>query len=233
MVGELIVGQLSTAITTAIIMPVLNHFWNIIIAIILLIVGFIVGKVIGAAVKELMTKFKVDVHVKIKQDELRLSNLFSLLVKWIIYLLFISQAGDVLGITLVSVALNNLAMFLPNVMTAIIIMAAGYVIGKYIEDAVRGSRFSYSGLMAKVLFFFVVYVSIAVGLNALNKGLSAPLIDPTLINSILLIIVGSLGLGMAIAIGLGFKDMFSDIGDEVGTELVKSMKASEKKAKKR
>lgn len=227
MAAEAVVSTLSGAINQAIVMPILNSFWPIVISAILLVVGYVVGKLIGAGIKELLIRFKIDTHVPIKKEELRFSSIFSEVTKWVIYLLFISQAAAVLNITVVATAIAALVQFLPRVLASIIIIAVGYIIAKYTEDFVRQSKFSYSGLMSKVFFFFVVYLSIAIGLNALNTP-QYTLIDPTLINNILLIIVGSVGLGFAIAMGFGFRDMFKDVADEVGKQMVKSLKKGKK-----
>ncbi|MFO7872330.1 MAG: hypothetical protein R6U26_01655 [Candidatus Undinarchaeales archaeon] len=224
------VAQLSGAIYDAIVMPVLTSFWSIVISAILLVLGYVIGKVVGAAVKEVLMRFKIDSHVEIKQEELKLSNIFSEVIKWIIYLLFISQAAEVLNITIVATAMNSLVLFLPRILAGIIIISVGYVIARYVEDIVGGSKFAYSGLMAKVFFFFVVYLSIAIGLNALNTA-QYTLIDPTLINNILLIIVGAVGFGFAIAMGLGLKTAFKKVGNELGKSMVKSLKAKKKKHK--
>jgi hypothetical protein len=58
---------------------------------------------------------------------------------------------------------------------------------------------TYSDIVAKILFFLILYISIAMALPLVG-------IDPTLVNNILLVIIGSVGLGLAIAIGLGLKD---------------------------
>lgn len=199
---------------------------GIISAGILLVVGFIIGKIVGAAIKEILLKANLDRHVELKREELKLSNLFSEIIKWIIYLLFIQQAALVVGIGAVASAFGALIAFLPGVIAAIIVVAVGYVIARYIEDVVFDSRVSYSGIMSKVFFFFIVYISVAIALPLV--GISGQLLE-----YILLIIVGSAGLGFAIAIGLGMKTLFQDIADEVGTNVVKHMKKTETDARKK
>ncbi|MFH1424204.1 MAG: hypothetical protein ABIG20_00820 [archaeon] len=194
---------------------------GIIAATILLIVGFIIGKIVGAAVKEVLLKANIDRHIELKREELKLSNFFSELVKWIIYLLFIQQAALSMGIMAVAAAFGALLAFLPSVVEAVIVVAVGYVLARYIEDVVFDSRVSYSGLMSKVFFFFVVYVSISIALPLVGIG-------GALLQNILLIIVGSVGLGFAIAMGLGLKDMFEDISDVAGRNLIRQMKKPKK-----
>jgi len=59
---------------------------------------------------------------------------------------------------------------------------------------------SYSGLIGSGIFFLTIYIAIALALPLLG-------IDPTLINNLLLVIVGSFGIGIALAIGFGLKDV--------------------------
>ena len=186
-------------------------------AILLLIVGFVLGKLIGRGIKELLIKANVDKHIAIKQEHLRLSNLFSVIIKWLIYLLFIQQASLALGIIAVADAFGMLVSFLPSMLEAIIVVVFGYVIAKYVEETVRESKLAYTGIMSKVFSFFIVYVAISIALPLV--GLS-----DKLVTNILLIIVGSAGLGFALAFGLGMKHFFEDLGSDLGSHVKKTLK---------
>ena len=63
---------------------------------------------------------------------------------------------------------------------------------------------TYATLVGKVLFFFILYVAIALALPILG-------VPSALVSNILLIIIGSVGVGIAIALGLGLKDAVADI----------------------
>lgn len=208
--------------------PIGANFWNIVFAFIVIGIGFIVGKIVSLALKEVLLKFKIDKYVKIKQEEIRLSNIFPEILAWIVYLLFISAAlEEFFGLTILAQAALSVARFLPGLLVAIVIVAFGYVFARYVEDIVKNSRFAYSGIMSKVFFFFIVYIGIIIGVNALNDITGTVLINVAILEKVLLIIVGSFGLGFAIAMGLGLKDMFKSMSDELGKNMLKSLKKIE------
>jgi len=190
---------------------------GIVTAIILLLVGFVLGKLIGKGLRELLLKANIDKHVGIRHEKLRLSNLFTVIVKWLIYLLFVQQASLALGIIAVANAFGKIVVFIPNLLEAIIVVAFGYVVAKYVEETIGETRLAYTGIMGKVFAFFVVYVAIAIALPLV--GLS-----DVLVNNILLIIVGSVGLGFALAFGLGMQHFFKDLSGDVKTHLKKLKK---------
>jgi len=73
----------------------------------------------------------------------------------------------------------------------------------YIKDKVVHSKTFYGELIGNLIFFIIIYVSVALALPFVG-------IDPTLINWILIVIVASLGAGLAIAIGLGLKEVVAE-----------------------
>jgi len=173
-------------------------------AIIILIVGFVIGKLIGAAVEEILLKARIDQYVRSKRTEIKLSHIFAVILKWVIYLVFLQQASYTLAIPIISTFLGEIIAFLPGVIQAIITVGVGYALARYIEGLVRDSEVAYSGISSKVFFFFILYLAIALALP--NVGINA-----TLVNSILLIIVGAGGLGGAIAVGLGARETVGSI----------------------
>ncbi len=85
-----------------------------------------------------------------------------------------------------------------------VVVAAGYALARYIEELISDSDFVYAHLMSRVFFFMIIYIAIALALPKVG-------LDATLVNNILLIIVGSIGLGFAIALGLGLKDTIAEL----------------------
>jgi hypothetical protein len=180
---------------------------NLISAIILLVIGLVVGKIVGRIVKEALERAKIDYYVHEKRKPVfSLSSLFSVITRWWIYLAFITAAlsREVLGITSLAIWIAEINAFIPRVVGAALILVAGYILGEYIKEHFKKTERVWASLVGKITFFFIIYVAIALALPIL--GISA-----TLVNNILLVIVGSIGLGLAIALGLGMKDAVSDI----------------------
>ena len=180
---------------------------NLISAIVLLAIGLVLGKVFGRIVKEVLEKIKLDYYVtETEKPSISISGLFSMVTRWWIYLAFITAAlsKEVLGIPELASWVGNVTNFVPNIIGAAIVVVVGYILSEFMRGQLKKTGKIYASIVAKILFFFVMYVSIAIALQIL--GLST-----VLVNSILLVIVASFGLGVAIALGLGLKDAVTDI----------------------
>lgn len=178
---------------------------NILAAAILLVIGLVLGKVISRVVYELLDRIRLDFYItETKKPLVSVEGLFAAITRWWIYLAFITAAVGVLQIAELTQILRTVVGFIPNIIGASIVMVVGYVLAEYIRGHIGASGKLYAILTGKVLFFLVLYVSIALALPIL--GVSA-----TLVNSVLLVIIGSVGLGVAIALGLGLKEAVSEI----------------------
>ncbi len=190
---------------------ILTQFYNSFInflprlggAIVLLIIGWVVGSLVGRGVKKILIRYKIDQRIgRGRKPFFRLSEIFPLLISWIIYLVFIQAAlsEEVLGIPTLAEMVGAIISFLPGLLEGVIIVIVGYALAEYIREQIERSKLVYSEIVGNVLFFFIIYVSIALALPLWG-------INPSLVNNILLIIIGSIGAGLAIAIGLGLKDI--------------------------
>jgi len=174
---------------------------NLISAIILLIIGLVVGKILGRVVKGLLERVNLDYFVtEQKKPVVSLSNLFSVITRWWIYLGFITAAlsTEVLGVPALAAWTAQITAFIPKIIGASAIIVAGYALAEYIKMHLKSTNKLWAMVTGKVIFFFVLYVGIALALPVLG-------VPATLVNNILLVIVASIGLGLAIALGLGLK----------------------------
>lgn|SRR3989338_9041582 len=179
-------------------------------AIILLVIGLVVGKIVGRVVKEVLERVKLDYYVsETHKPVVSLSHLFSVISRWWIYLAFITAAlsREVLGITALAVWIAEINAFIPRIIGASVIFVVGFVLAEYIKSHMKKTKSLWGNIVGKTIFFFVIYVSIALALPILG-------ITSTLVNNILLVIIGSVGLGVAIALGLGLKDSVAYISNK-------------------
>jgi len=139
-----------------------------------------------------------------KKPVLSLTDIFVVITRWWIYLAFVAAAVSVLKITELTLWVRQILNFIPNIVGAALIMAAGYVIAEYIKTHIKKTGTLHGTLVAKILTFFIIYVAIALALPVLG-------IPSMLVGNILLVIIGSIGVGVAIALGLGLKDAVSDV----------------------
>lgn len=191
---------------------VLMAFWNsflttlpaIITCLIILIIGFIVGKVAGRIAKEILVRIKIDKYISEKEKfKLNISELGSLITKWTFYIWFIQLGVTALGISELTSLTMSAVNFLLGAVGAVVIILVGYVFACFVKDRVVQVKTFYGDVVGNLIFFLIMYVSVALALPFVK-------IDPTLINWLLIVIVASLGIGLAIAIGLGLKDVIAE-----------------------
>ncbi len=175
---------------------------NLVAAIILLVIGLVVGKIVGRVLKEVLLRLKVDYYVsETHKPAISLADLFGVIGRWWVYLAFITAAlsTEVLGVPSLAAWMATINAFIPNIVGATVIVVAGYVVGEYVKTQLTKHDKHYSTLTAKLLFFFILFVAVAIALPIL--GVSA-----VLVNNILLAIVGAVAVAFAIAFGLGARD---------------------------
>lgn len=181
-------------------------------ATVLLVVGYILGRITYSVVNRVLEHTQVDEYFEEEGHlELELSRLFAELGKWIIYFVFLQAATEKLGVEPVTQLLQELVQWIPNVIGAIAIFLAGYGIAIYTKDYIIGEETIYADLLGKIVFFFVLYISVATALPLAG-------VQTEILNNILLILIASAGLGLAIgggiAAGLGLKDIVQDEAED-------------------
>lgn len=188
---------------------------KIAIAVILLLIGWLIGWAVVKVTRKVLEWVKIDHYIMHEgKSHFRLSRILPVVFSWFIYLAFIQAAVEALGIISLVQVVGLILNFIPGLIGAILVIVAGYAIGEYVRRHVEDSGVHYSDLIAKGLFFLILYIAVATALPLVY-------IDATLINNILLVIIGSVGAGMAIAMGLGFKDEFSRLAKKYGKKMVK------------
>ncbi len=190
----------------------LTNLYPLTLSIVWLIIGLIVGKVVGRIIREFLTRVKLDEYV-IESDKikLKLSDAFSTLFKWIIYFVFITIASETLGIQVVIEMVKAIIEFLIGVIKASTIILVGYTLASYIKEKVLHANTFYGDIIGKLVFFLIIYISISTALPLVGIERLTQLTD-----TILLIIVGALGLGLAIALGLGLKPFVEEVSKKYG-----------------
>lgn len=126
------------------------------------------------------------------------------ILKWLIVLTFFIAATNILGLTTVSNVLGGVLSYVPNVVSAVIVMAIGVLLAGIVEGLVKGALASVdlktSRLMGKVASYTVVTITILAAFSELK-------IAEAFINILFIGFVSMLALGFGLAIGLGAKDV--------------------------
>lgn len=190
-----------------------NFLLSLVLIVIILIVGWIAAKIIRAVVTRILKTVKLDVlSERTKLDELlrkggmknTLSEMIGNIFYWLLLLIALVVAVNAVGLSAAADLLNRIILYIPNVIAAIFILVLGAslarVMGNVVQAASANAGIEQSKLLSKIVEIVIMVFAIAVTLEQLNIG-------KTVIGLAVNIILASLGLGFALAIGLGCKDI--------------------------
>ena len=207
---------------------VLSVLPDLIGAIIIVIFGFIVAPVLGGLVKKFIDLLRIDTlseKVGINDlfqgysDNFSVSLLIGKLVKWFFVLSFTMAAAEVLGWSRVTIFLNEIIFYIPQVLVAVVILALSMVAGKFFETivtrSIQGSNTPIDqpellGIITK--WAFVIF------------GILAALLQLGIASSLIQILFTGIVLALALAFGLGGRKKAEEILDRVEIKVVAKTK---------
>ena len=192
----------------------------------ILIVGWMVAKLIEAIVIRILKAIRLDVasdkagisNVLAQGDiKMTLSELIGALVYWLVVLVIIATALNALGLTVAASLISRLVEYVPNIIAAIFVLVLGSFLASFVAAIVRTSA-SNAGienakLLGQVTQTVLVVFAIVIAVEQLK-------IATALIALAVNVILASIGLGIALAFGLGCKD----IAGKFMSDLVNKMK---------
>jgi hypothetical protein len=192
---------------------------------VVLIVGWIISSLLAKGVRALLHAVKFNdlaqrsgfagfVHnMGVRNDS---AGVIADIVKWFVRLITLVVAFDTLGLPAVSNVLQQLLLWLPNLIVALVVLVIGGLAAKALSQLVRGASaeagFSNPDTLATVTRVAVWGFTIVVAVNQLG-------IATTLINTLLIGIVGALSIAFGLAFGLGGRDRAAQMLDSMGRNL--------------
>jgi len=190
---------------------------NIIGAIIVLLLGWIITKIVVYLLNRIFKFAKIDVLSE-KINDLKLfgkadinipiTKAITVFVKWIMFLVFLIIAADIMNWTIVSQEIGNLLRYLPKLFSAIALFMIGIYIARFVKKAIQGFYESFDLAGSKIISSIVFYIiAIIITITALNQAD----IDTTVVTNNVTIILGAFLLAISIAFGLGSKEVVGDL----------------------
>lgn len=196
---------------------VLSYLPTILAALSVFIVGIVLAKWAKVLTVKILEKIKLSAVIKksgvepfLRKAEIKvkIEEIFGNIIKWLIILIFFITTVNILGLTTVSLVLNNILSYIPKVISAVLVLTVGVLLAGLVEGVVKGALaqvdLKTSRLLGKVSSYLVVIFASLTAVNELQ-------IAQTLVNTLFIGFVGMLALGFGLAIGLGAKDLISDI----------------------
>lgn len=128
------------------------------------------------------------------------------LVKWLVRIVVLLVAFDVLGLPAVSDVMRQLLLWLPNLVVAIFVLFIGGIAARALGNIVRGATaeggFTNPETLSNVVRTTVWAFAIVVAINQLG-------IATNLINTMFTGFVGALAIALGLSFGLGGRDLAS------------------------
>jgi len=178
-----------------------------------IIIAWIVIKIINFILKKLLKLSKIDA-ITTKLNEAKLfgksdykvvpSEIVLKFVKYIMILIFVVIASEMLGLTIVSEGIGKFIAYLPILISALLIFVIGVYIGSIIKNTIintfKSLEFSGGNLVSNIVFYAIVIV---ISITSLNQAG----VNTDIITNNLTLILGAILISFTIAFGLGSRDV--------------------------
>lgn len=186
---------------------------NVLLVIIILIIGWVLSKIVRTVVTQGLRMIKLDeLSERIELDSLlekggisySLSELLGVVCYWLALLISFMVAVNAVGLTIAADLLNKVVLYVPNVVAAMFILVLGMFVATLLRNIVQttanNAGLRQGKLLSKLVVIIVNTFAVFAALEQLEIGIRVTQLT-------LNILLGSIGLGLALAFGLGCKDI--------------------------
>ncbi|MBT8768288.1 mechanosensitive ion channel domain-containing protein [Pseudomonas boanensis] len=197
--------------------PVAGFIPRLFGALVVVLLGFVVAKLLDTLLSKLLAKVGLDrlmggtgltKMIARAGIQVPVSTLIGKIVYWFVLLIFLVSAAESLGLDRVSATLDVLALYLPKVLGAALVLLAGVLLAQLLSGVVRGAAegvgLEYAHGLGRLAQGLVIIISISVAIGQLE-------VKTDLLNNVIAIVLISIGLAAALALGLGSREIAGQI----------------------
>ncbi len=189
---------------------------NLVLALVVFIIGYLVSIGIGKIISEILKSIKFNKlfekegwkkALQRASIEVNPAEFIGAIFKWVFVVVALMAAVDILGLTTFSGFLTQVLNYLPNVIVAVLVFVVAIIVSDIVEKVVRvtverlkvGYGYVAASIVKWAIWVFAFFL-------ILGQLLPTNMFVVALYNSLVYGIVGSLALGVGLAIGLGGKE---------------------------
>lgn len=129
-------------------------------------------------------------------------------VKWLIRLVFLVAAANTLGLTQVSQLLNQVILWIPNLVVAAVVLLVAPLLGRFLRGVIETGAgelgFTNGGLLGRLAEYAVIAFAVVIAINQI--GIAA-----NLVNTLFVGVVAALSLAIGLAFGLGGRGVAAEL----------------------
>ncbi len=194
---------------------------NMLLVLIILLLGWILAKIVKAFVTKGLRAIQLDtLSDRVELDEIlakggikySISELIGIVCYWLLLLVTFVVAVNAVGLTIAADLLNRIILYVPNIVAAIFILVLGMfaatLLRNIVQTAANNAGLLQAHFLSKLVEILIMVFAIAISLEQLNIGAKT-------IQMVITIVLSTLGLGLALAFGLGCKDIAAKYTAEV------------------
>lgn len=218
----------SNAITqsvTDILTRIVDFIPRLVGAAVIIIVGWAIGALLQWAVENLLRaagaqtlfeKIRLEEMLQRADLEKDTSGLIGSFFKWIVWLIALVAATNVLQLTQLSQFLNNILLYMPNVIASVVIVLLGATLAHFVSKVVKGSVFAAevgygNALAALAKYAILIFTFLAV---LIQLGVAVVLLQTVFTG-----FVAMLAIAGGLAFGLGGQAAAKDAVESVRREV--------------
>ena len=209
---------------------VMGFLPTLVMVLVILFVGWLVATLVQKAITRFLKLARLDTvsekigvsNVLTKGDiNYTLSEIIGVMIYWLLMLVVLLMAVNVLQLTVAAELLNQVILYLPNVIASVFILVLGIFFANIIANTVRTATATAGVRQARTLGQFTQVIIV---IFAIFESLKQLRVDLSIIELFIKAVLFALALGVGLAIGLGCKDIASR---HVG-QLIDSFKSKNK-----
>mgnify|MGYP003402252340 FL=1 len=190
---------------------------NLIGAMVLVLLGFVVAKLLDTLLSKVLAKIGLDrlmagtgltKMIGRVGIQVSVSTLIGKIVYWFILLVFLVSAAELLGLERVSATLDVLALYVPKVFGAALVLLAGVLLAQLLNGVVRGAAegvgLEYANGLGRIAQGLIIIISLSVAIGQLE-------VKTDLLNNVIAIVLISVVAAASQKLGLGSRDIAGQI----------------------
>lgn len=203
----------------------LNFIPELFGALVVFTIGWLISAGVGKLVADILKRLRFNQifergHWKSALDKAEIkvdpAGFIGSIVKWVLVIVFLLAAVEILGLTQFAIFLQSVLAYLPNVIVAALIFAVAVIIADIVEKllraAVESAQFPHGGIVGAVVKWSIWTFAIIAMLTQL--GVATALLETLFTGLVALFVIAG-----GIAFGLGGKDTAAMILQDINRKL--------------
>lgn len=208
----------------------IDFFPTLLGALLVLVAGWVMAVTLGRLIEKMVKELGVDSSMK-KMGlsgkasksgiNFNIAGFVGGIFKWFLVLVFLMAATDIMHLDQVTIFLNKIIFYLPNVLVSVVILASVFLLGNFIYHIVKGSTRAAGVMSATLLATISKWAIIIFGFFAALIQLG---VADSLVNTMFIGLVAMISLAGGLAFGLGGRDEAQMILKKLREELTEGRK---------